>query len=107
MNINQYEIVLVNLEPTLGSEISKTRPCVVVSPDEMNHFLRTVVIVPITSTLKNYPTRISISNKNITGMAAVDQIRTIDKRRIIKIIGTLEIDTIEKLKRTIDETYVK
>ena len=63
MNINQYEIVLVNLEPTLGSEVSKTRPCVVVSPNEMNHYLRTIVIVPITSTLKNYPTRISISNK--------------------------------------------
>jgi mRNA interferase MazF len=107
MIINQYEIVLVNLEPTLGSEISKTRPCVVVSPDEMNHYLRTIVIVPIKSSLKNYPTRISISDKNVKGMAAVDQIRTIDKLRIVKIIGTLEIDTIEKLKRTIDETYVK
>ena len=99
MNINQYEIVLVNLEPTLGSEVSKTRPCVVVSPNEMNHYLRTIVIVPITSTLKNYPTRISISNKkNIKGMAAVDQIRTIDKLRIVKIIGTIDIDTVEKLK---------
>ncbi|MCB9309562.1 MAG: type II toxin-antitoxin system PemK/MazF family toxin [Lewinellaceae bacterium] len=107
MNINQYEIVLVNLEPTLGSEVSKTRPCVVVSPNEMNHYLRTIVIVPITSTLKNYPTRISISNKNIKGMAAVDQIRTIDKLRIVKIIGTIDIDTVEKLKSTIEETYVK
>lgn len=107
MKINQYEIVLVNLEPTLGNEISKTRPCVVVSPDEMNIYLRTIVIVPITSTLKNYPTRISISYQNVMGMAAVDQIRTIDKLRIVKIIGTLEIDTIEKLKRIIDETYVK
>lgn len=107
MKINQYEIVLVNLEPTLGSEISKIRPCVVVSPDEMNHYLKTIVIVPITSTLKNYPTRVSISNEHIKGMAAVDQIRTIDKLRIVKIIGALEIDTIEKLKRIIDETYVK
>ncbi|MBK9737047.1 MAG: type II toxin-antitoxin system PemK/MazF family toxin [Saprospiraceae bacterium] len=107
MKINQYEIVLVNLEPTLGSEINKTRPCVVVSPDEMNHYLKTIVIVPITSTLKKYPTRISISNQKVKGMAAVDQIRTIDTLRIVKIIGTLEIDTIEKLKRTIDQTYVK
>ena len=107
MNINQYEIVLVNLEPTLGSEINKTRPCVVVSPDEMNHYLNTIVIVPITSTLKKYPTRISITIQNVKGMAAVDQIRTIDKLRIVKSIGTLEIDTIEKLKRTIEETYVK
>lgn len=107
MKINQYDIVLVNLEPTLGSEINKTRPCVVVSPDEMNHYLQTIVIVPITSTLKKYPTRISISNQNIKGMAAIDQIRTIDKLRIVKIVGTLEIDVIEKLKKIIDETYVK
>jgi len=107
MKINQYDIVLVNLEPTLGSEINKTRPCVVVSPDEMNQYLKTIVIVPITSTLKKYPTRISISNQNIKGMAAIDQIRTIDKLRIVKIVGTLEIDVIEKLKKIIDETYVK
>lgn len=107
MKISQYEIVLVNLEPTLGSEISKTRPCVVISPDEMNHYLNTIVIIPITSTPKKYPTRISISNHNVKGMAAVDQIRTIDKRRIVKIIGSVEIETIEKIKKTIDETYVK
>ncbi len=107
MKINQYEIVLVSLEPTLGSEISKTRPCVVVSPDEMNHHLNTIVIIPITSTPKKYPTRISISHLNVKGMAAVDQIRTIDKLRIVKIIGSLEFETIEKIKKTIDETYVK
>ncbi|MFZ1703726.1 MAG: type II toxin-antitoxin system PemK/MazF family toxin [Saprospiraceae bacterium] len=107
MKINQYEIVLVNVEPTLGSEINKTRPCVVISPDEMNHYLNTIVIIPITSTLKKYPTRISIANHNVKGMAAVDQIRTIDKGRIVKSIGSLEIETIEKIKKTIDETYVK
>ncbi len=107
IKINQYEIVLVNLEPTLGSEINKTRPCLVISPDEMNHYLNTIVIIPITSTLKKYPTRIRISNHNVKGMAAVDQIRTIDKLRIVKIIGSIEIETIEKIKKTIDETYVK
>ncbi|HMS67943.1 MAG: type II toxin-antitoxin system PemK/MazF family toxin [Saprospiraceae bacterium] len=107
MKINQYEIVLVNLEPTLGSEINKTRPCVVISPDEMNHYLKTIVIVPITSTLKEYPTRISISTQSVIGMAAVDQIRTIDKLRIIKVIGNLDNDTIQQLKKTIDETFVK
>ena len=76
MRINQYEIVLVNLEPTLGSEINKKRPCVVISPDEMNHFLKTIVIVPIASTLKKYPTRISILTQKVKGMAAIDQIRT-------------------------------
>lgn len=107
MKINQYEIILVNLDPTLGSEISKTRPCVVISPDEMNHYLNTIVVIPITSTPKKYPTRISISNHNVKGMAAIDQIRTIDKRRIVKIIGSLKIETIEKIKKTIEETYVK
>jgi len=107
MKIHQYDIVLVNLEPTLGSEISKTRPSVVVSPDEMNHYLNTIVIIPITSTPKEYPTRIKISNENVKGMAAVDQIRTIDRRRIIKVIGSLQIETIGKIKKTIDETYVQ
>ncbi|MBK6362133.1 MAG: type II toxin-antitoxin system PemK/MazF family toxin [Saprospiraceae bacterium] len=107
MKINQYEIVLVNLEPTLGSEISKTRPCVVISPDEMNHFLKTIVIAPITSTLKKYPTRINIISDKIKGMVAIDQIRTIDKQRITKIIGILEADTIDQIKSTIEETYVK
>lgn len=107
MKINQYEIVLVNLEPTLGSEINKTRPCLVISPNEMNHFLRTIVIAPITSTLKKYPTRIKIENKKAKGMVAIDQIRTIDKLRITKIIGNLETETIEEIKRIIEETYVK
>jgi len=107
MRINQYDVVFVNLDPTLGSEINKIRPCVVVSPDEMNHYLKTIVIIPITSTLKKYPTRIKISIQNVKGMAAVDQIRTIDKLRIVKIIGTLELETIEQIKRTIDETFVK
>lgn len=107
MKINQYEIVLVNPEPTLGSEINKTRPCVVISPDEMNHFLNTIVIVSITSTLKKYPTRVRISHQEINGMVAVDQIRTIDTSRIIKIIGRLEMETVNKLKNIIHETYVK
>jgi mRNA interferase MazF len=107
MNINQYDIVLVNLEPTLGSEISKVRPCVVISPDEMNHHLRTIVIAPVTSTLKNYPTRISLANTNVKGMVAIDQLRTVDKQRITKIIGSLEINVISKIKKTIEETYVK
>ena len=107
MRIDQYEIVLVNLEPTLGSEIRKTRPCAVISPDEMNHHLQTIVIAPVTSTLKKYPTRIPVVNKEVNGMIAIDQIRTIDKRRIIKIIGQLEFKTIEEIKRIIEETYVK
>jgi mRNA interferase MazF len=106
MKVKQYEIVFVNLEPTIGSEINKTRPCVVLSPNEMNHHLKTTVIAPITSTLKKYPTRIMVANKTIKGMVAIDQIRTIDKRRIIKTIGILDNASIKQIKKVIQETYV-
>lgn len=106
MKFNQYEIILVNLEPTLSSEIRKTRPCVVISPNEMNHYLRTLVIAPITSTIKKYPTRILIHYEQTKGMAAIDQIRTIDKQRVIKTLGSLGIKEIEQIKRIIEQTYV-
>ncbi|MBK8516737.1 MAG: type II toxin-antitoxin system PemK/MazF family toxin [Saprospiraceae bacterium] len=107
MTVNQYEIILVNLDPTIGSEIQKTRPCVVISPNEMNHHLRTIVIAPITSTPKKYPTRIRIDYQEVKGMVVIDQIRTIDKQRITSIIRRLETKVIEKIKQTIKETYVK
>ncbi len=107
MKINQYKIVIVNLDPTIGSEIRKTRPCVVISPNEMNHFLRTIVIAPLTTTLKKYPSRIKIEFKDIKGMVAIDQIRTIDKQRIVKVVGDLNYDEVKEIKRIIEETYVK
>lgn len=107
MKINQYQLIHVNLEPTLGREINKTSPSIVISPDEMNHYLRTIVIAPITSTLKNYPTRVNLGHDKVKGMVAIDQIRTIDKQRIINIMGSLNFDTITQIKRAIEETYVK
>ena len=89
MEIKQYQIFLVNLDPTLGSEIKKTRPCVVISPDEMNRHLRTVVIAPLTTTSRSYPTRVKIKHDNKMGWIVLDQIRTIDKHRIIKELGKL------------------
>ncbi len=106
MKIRQIEIVHVNVEPTLGSEINKTVPYVVIAPDEMNHYLKTNIIIPITSMLKKISNKNKYSSQNVKGVAAVDQIRTIDKLRIVKIIGSLETDTIVQLKKTIDETYV-
>lgn len=103
---SQYEIVVVNLDPTVGSEIKKKRPCVIVSPDEMNRHLITVVVCPITSQSKNYPTRIVFDFEGQTNWIVIDQIRTIDKSRITKIIGNLEIETIKKLKAVIKEAYV-
>ena len=106
MIVNQYEIILVNLEQTLGSEIKKTRPCVVISPNEMNHYLRKILIAPITSTLKKYPTRIGMTYDNVKGMIAIDQIRTIDRKRAVKILGALTEKEIDQVKNVIQETFV-
>ncbi len=106
MEITQYQIILVNLDPTIGSEIKKTRPCVVISPNEMNKYLRTIVIAPLTTSSKNYPTRIKIKHDNKTGRIVLDQIRTIDKQRIIKIFDSLKNSEIQALKSVIKETYV-
>jgi mRNA interferase MazF len=106
MEIIQYQIILVNLDPTLGSEIKKTRPCVVISPNEMNKFLNTVVIAPMTTSSKNYPTRIEIRHENNNGWVVLDQIRTIDKQRIIKNLGRLTKSEINELKSVLKETYV-
>lgn len=102
----QYDIVVVNLDPTIGSEIKKKRPCLIVSPNEMNRHLSTIVVCPITSQSKNYPTRISFYLENQENWIIIDQIRTIDKCRITKNIRPLEDDLIEKVKEVIKETYV-
>lgn len=106
MEINQFQIILVNLDPTLGSEVKKTRPCIVISPNEMNKFLHTVVIAPMTTNSKNYPTRIEVRHDNKTGWIVLDQIRTIDKQRIIKDLGQLTKSEINELKSILKETYI-
>lgn len=107
MEIKQYEIILVNLDPTVGGEMTKTRPCAVISPDEMNKYLQTIVIAPITSTSKSYPTRVEIKHSKTKGWVVLDQIRTIDKVRVIKTLDNLKTDEIEKIKAVIMETYVE
>jgi mRNA interferase MazF len=106
MEINQYQIILVNLDPTIGSEIKKTRPCVVISPNEMNKHLNTIVIAPMTTSSKKYPTRIEIRHDNKIGWIVLDQIRTVDKHRIIKILGQMTNAETKELKSVIKETYV-
>ena len=100
---SQYSIVLVNLDPTIGSEIKKTRPCVIISPNEMNFNINTVIIAPMTSKSRNYPTRIKIYNNSFI---VLDQIRTIDKQRIIKKLGELDIEAILQIKQIIKEMLV-
>ncbi len=106
MELNQYEIVLVNLDPTIGSEIKKTRPCVIISPNEMNYHLQTIIIAPMTTTGKNYPTRIAINHNNKKGWIVLDQIRTIDKVRVIKTFNTLSLKEIKETKSVIKEMLV-
>jgi mRNA interferase MazF len=88
--LKKWEIVLVDLKPTKGAEISKVRPCLIVSPNAVNAALSTVIVVPLTSTIKNYPTRLSINHKGRPGALAFDQIKTIDKSRILKKDGELD-----------------
>ena len=106
MEVKQYQIVLVNLDPTLGSEIQKTRPCVIVSPNEMNDNLNTVVIAPMTSASRKYPTRVKVKHNNQEGWVVIDQIRTIDKIRVVKNFGSLSEKEIRECKRVIRETFV-
>ena len=107
MEIKQYEIVLVNLDPTIGSEIKKTRPCVVISPNEMNKYLQTIVIAPLTSSLKPYPTRVEVKQEKTKAWIALDQIRTIDRTRLVKKLGKLTALETESVKTVIRETYVE
>lgn len=106
MDLKQYQIVLANLDPTVGSEIKKTRPCVIISPNEMNKYLQTIVVAPMTSNSKSYPTRIEVKHNRKKGWIVIDQIRTIDRQRIIKISGTLVDKEINNVKAVLKETYV-
>jgi mRNA interferase MazF len=106
VEIRQYEVVLVNLDPTMGSEIKKTRPCVVISPDEMNENLRTVTIAPMTSSSRPYPTRVEVNQNGQSGWVVLDQIRTVDKLRVVKKFETLTEREIRNCKRVIKETFV-
>ena len=93
MVVNRFDVYLINLDPTVGSEIQKTRPCVIISPDEMNRHIRTVIVAPLTTAGKEYPTRIPCEFKRKNGHIVLDQIRTIDKKRLIKNLGKLDAKT--------------
>ena len=101
--MKQYDIILVNLDPTIGSEIQKTRPCVIISPDEMNNAIRTLLIAPMTSTQRNYPSRIQIDSSS---SIVLDQIRCIDKSRVMKIMGKISEPEIAQLKGILKEMLV-
>ena len=110
--ISQYDIVLVDLdvpEPMKdrGAEIRKTRPCVVLSPDVMNRYLRTIVVAPMTTKSKPFPTRVRVRHNKQTEWIIVDQVRTVDRARILRKLDALTNPEIRKLKNVIRETYVE
>lgn len=90
MVMNRFDVYLVNLDPTVGSENKKPRPCLIISPDEMNRNIRTVIVAPMTSAMKEYPTRVSCTFKKKQGQIVLDQIRTLDIVRLIKKLGTID-----------------
>ena len=85
--VKRFEVYLVNLDPTVGSEIKKTRPCLIISPDEMNRFIRTVIVAPMTSKGTPYPTRVACKFRGQRGQIVLDQIRTVDKARLVRRLG--------------------
>ena len=93
MVVNRFDVYLINLDPTVGSEIQKARPCLIISPDEMNRHIRTVIVAPMTTASKDYPTRVSCKFKKKKGQIVLDQIRTIDKTRLIKKLGFINPET--------------
>lgn len=93
MVVSRFDICLVNLDPTVGSEIKKVRPCLIISPDEMNHNIRTVIIAPMTTAGKDYPTRVRCTFRRKKGQIVLDQIRTADKTRIIRKLGSADPKT--------------
>ena len=101
---SQGQLWLVNLDPTIGSEIRKTRPAVIVSPDELNEHLRTVIVVPLT-TGRSYPFRVATRVGGKPGVAAVDQLRAVDKRRLVKDIGTMRRPTLKRILDTISDMF--
>ena len=102
---SRFEIHIVNLDPTIGSEIKKARPCIIISPNEMNYNISTVIIAPLTSKLRNYPTRIPCKVEGKQGQIVLDQIRTIDKSRLVKKIDTLNKITQIKVLNVLKEMF--
>lgn len=105
MEVKRFEVYLIALDPTKGREIKKTRPCVIISPNEMNRYISTVIVAPMTSKGTAYPTRIACHFQGVDGQVVLDQIRTIDKSRILKKLGQLSNVTQNKVLRTLSVLF--
>ncbi len=103
--VKRFEVYLVNLDPTLGHQIQKTRPCLVISPDEMNRFIRTVIVAPMTTRGRSYPTRVACRFEKKDGQVVLDQIRTVDKVRLVKRLGRLHKKVQDRVLATLAEMF--
>lgn len=107
MVVGQYDVVLVNFDPTVGHEMKKLRPCLVVSPDEMNEYIGTVIIAPMTTRSRDYPTRVQLTFQNRRGWIVLDQIRTVDRRRFVRRLGKIGSGTVASVKSVLSEMLVE
>ena len=107
MVINRFEVYLVNLDPTVGREIRKTRPCLVISPDEMNHHIRTVIVAPMTTKGQAYPTRVPCTFKGRSGQIVLDQIRTVDSARLVRKLGKISQGTASDVLVVLQEMFAE
>jgi mRNA interferase MazF len=105
MVVKRFDVYLINLDPTVGSEIQKTRPCLVISPDEMNRFIKTVIIAPMTTKGTSYPTRVSCKFQGKQGQVVLDQIRTIDKTRLVRRLGKIDKQTQAEVLSVLSEMF--
>ena len=105
MDVRRFDVFLVNLDPTVGSETGKSRPCVVVSPDEMNRYVRTVVVAPLTSASRPYPSRVAVRFAGKDGQVVVDQLRTVDKARLAGRLGALAADEATRVLGVLKEFF--
>ena len=92
MVVNRFDVFLINLDPTIGSKIQKTRPCLVISPNEINHHIATVIVAPMTTKGQPYPTRVTCQFQGQNGQIVLDQIRTVDKTRLVKLLGQISAE---------------
>ena len=107
MVVKRFDVFLVNLDPTIGSEIKKTRPCLVVSPDEMNRHIRTVIVAPMTTRGVSYPTRVSCKFKGKQGQIVLDQLRTVDRLRLVRKLGSLSRQVQEPVLTVLTEMFAE
>jgi mRNA interferase MazF len=107
MEVNRFDVFLISLDPTLGHEIKKTGPCVIISPDEMNHHIGTVIIAPMTSRGRAYPSRVNCTFQKVNGQVVLDQIRTVDKIRLVKRLGTLSPAVADQMLAVLNEMFQK